>query len=155
MSNDLKLSAEAIKSEEVEVPKTSMGRICGKGMANVSLYDQFNTQLRSMEESFKVYLTVRRDIIISVNGEKMNVSRCIEALKDMIEETEITVALPAAQLHALLAHESKYRKQIEQDHRVFIALQGTEAIRIRGGVRAVKAAERAVTDLFRSMLLSD
>ena len=58
--------------------------------------------------------------------------------------------LPSEQIHALMAHEGKYRKRIEQESRVHLALEGTDGFRIIGGPKAVKSAERSVTDLFRS-----
>ena len=97
-----------------------------------------------------MHLTIRRDTIIVVSGEEMNVSRCVEALKDMGEEVEMTMKLPSEQIHALLAHEGKYRKRIEQDSRVYVALDGVDGIRVSGGPKAVKSAERSITDLFRS-----
>ena len=76
--------------------------------------------------------------------------RCADIVEDMLEETEIVINLSPAQMHALLAHDQKYRKQIEETYRVFIALKGVEGIILRGGVKAVKNGERAVNDLFRS-----
>ena len=103
-----------------------------------------------MEEAFKVHLSIRRDTMILVSGEEVNVLRCVEALKDMGEEGETIMKLPSEQIHALMAHEGKYRKRIEQESRVHLALEGTDGIRIIGGPKAVKSAERSVTDLFRS-----
>ena len=88
--------------------------------------------------------------MILVSGEEVNVLRCVEALKDMGEEVETIMKLPSEQIHALMAHEGKYRKRIEQESRVHLALEGTDGIRIIGGPKAVKSAERSVTDLFRS-----
>ena len=99
-----------------------------------------------------MHMTIRNSHLV-ISGEERNVLRCMEVVEDMLEEVEVVMNLPTSQLHALQAHELKYRKQIEANNRVFIALQGVEAIVIRGGVKAVKAAERAVTDLFRSRLL--
>lgn len=103
-----------------------------------------------MEEAFKVHLSIRRDTMMLVSGEEVNVLRCVEALKDMDEEVETTMKLPSEQIHALMAHEGKYRKRIEQESRVHLALEGTDGIRVIGGPKAVKSAERSVTDLFRS-----
>ena len=91
---------------------------------------------------------------INVRGEESNVRRCVSALEDMREETETVVSLAAEELHTLLAHESKYRKMIEQDEHVFIALDGTTGVRVRGGAKAVASASRALQELFRSSFLS-
>ena len=90
---------------------------------------------------------------IAVRGEESNVRRCVSALEDMREETETTVSLAPEELHALLAHEAKYRKMIEQSEHVFIALVGTSGVRVRGGAKAVASATRAIQELFRSGLL--
>lgn len=103
-----------------------------------------------MEEAFKVHLSIRRDTTMLVSGEEANVLRCVEALKDMGEEVEMTMKLPSEQIHALMAHEGKYRKRIEQESRVYLTLEGMDGIRVSGGPKAVKSAERSVTDLFRS-----
>lgn len=103
-----------------------------------------------MEETFKVHISIRRDSTVVVSGEESNVLRCAETLADMSEEVETTIKLPPEQLYALMGHEGKYRKMIEQESRVRISLDGTEGIRVSGGVKAVKNAERGVSDLFRS-----
>ena len=91
-----------------------------------------------------------RNTRMTLCGEENNVLRCADVVEDMLEETEIVINLSPAQMHALLAHDQKYRKQIEETYRVFIALKGVEGIILRGGVKAVKNGERAVNDLFRS-----
>ena len=80
--------------------------------------------------------------------------RCVSALEDMREETETAISLASEELHTLLAHESKYRKMIEQSEHVFIALDGTTGVRVRGGAKAVASASRALQELFRSSCLS-
>ena len=102
-----------------------------------------------MENEFKVHISVR-NTVMTICGEENNVLRCAEAVEDMLEETELVINLSPAQMHALLAHDNKYRRQIEETHRVFISLKGVEGIILRGGVKAVKNGERAVNDLFRS-----
>lgn len=87
---------------------------------------------------------------ITVRGEESNVRRCVSALEDMREETETTLSLAPEELHALLAHDAKYRKMIEQNDRVFIQLDGTSGVRVRGGAKAVAAATRSLQELFRS-----
>ena len=87
---------------------------------------------------------------ISVRGEESNVRRCVSSLEDMREETETAVALAPEELHALLAHEAKYRKAIEQGEHVFIALDGTSGVRVHGGAKAVASGVRAIQELFRS-----
>ena len=62
--------------------------------------------------------------------------------------------LASEELHALLAHEGKYRKAIEQAEHVFIALDGTSGVRVRGGAKAVASAVRGIQDLFRSGCLA-
>lgn len=98
-------------------------------------------------------LSAGRDAI-SVRGEESNVRRCVSSLEDMRKETETTVALASEELHALLAHEGKYRKAIEQAEHVFIALDGTSGVRVRGGAKAVASAVRSIQDLFRSGCLA-
>ena len=49
--------------------------------------------MHSMEEAFKVHLSIRRDTMILVSGEEVNVLRCVEALKDMGEEVETTMTV--------------------------------------------------------------
>ena len=94
-------------------------------------------------------LSAGRDAI-SVRGEESNVRRCVSSLEDMREETETA----SEELHALLAHEGKYRKAIEQAEHVFIALDGTSGVRVRGGAKAVASAVRGIQDLFRSGCLA-
>lgn len=121
--------------------------------AERSLSPLSRLQLRNLEQSFSVSLSAGRDAI-SVRGEESNVRRCVSSLEDMREETETTVALAPEELHALLAHEGKYRKAIEQAEHVFIALDGTSGVRVRGGAKAVASAVRSIQDLFRSGCLA-
>ena len=85
-----------------------------------------------------------------VIGEKANVEKCEVMVNDLLNEVEVTVALGKDEMHALMAHNSKYRKQIEADYHVNSRLVDSENLKLIGGQNSVKQAERAIHDMFKS-----
>lgn len=86
----------------------------------------------------------------TVLGEKVNVDKCEAMVKDMLNEVEETVKVGKDEVRALLAHNAKYRRMIEDQYHVISRLVDNETIRLLGGQNSVKQAERGIHDLFKS-----
>ena len=107
-----------------------------------------------MEESYKVYIFNGREGL-QVLGEKACVDKCEAMVKDLMNEVEVTFKLEKDEIHALMAHNNKYRKQIETEFHVNSRLVDSENFRLIGGQVAVKQAERAIHDMFKSRRVED
>ena len=96
-----------------------------------------------------MYLFNGREGLLVI-GEKAGVDKCEAMVKDLLNEVEVTFKLEKDEIHALMAHNSKYRRQIEAEFHVNSRLVDSENFRLIGGPMAVKQAERAIHDMFRS-----
>lgn len=130
---------EALSRTHIPIPTEKVGRLCGKG----------NSNLHKLEEDLKVFIHNARDGF-TVLGEKVNVDKCEVMVKDMLNEVEETVKVGKDEVRALLAHNAKYRRMIEDQYHVISRLVDNETIRLLGGQNSVKQAERGIHDLFKS-----
>lgn len=104
-----------------------------------------------MEESYKVYIHNGREGF-TLLGEKANVEKCDAMVNDLMNEVEVTVALSKDEIRALMAHNSKYRKEIDAEYHVVSRLVDSENLKLAGGQNSVKQAERAIHDMFKSRI---
>lgn len=86
----------------------------------------------------------------TVLGNETGVARCVEMIKDSLNEVEETVKLSKDEVRALLAHNGKYRRMVETACHVNTRLADSESIRVMGGERSVRQAEHTIRDLFKS-----
>lgn len=133
--------AEVVEAQ-VKVPADAAGRILGKQSAH----------LHELEEVHKVYLNMSKldsGNMMVVKGKQANVTACVNAINDLLDEIEEPMKMEKDWTSVLLSDKARYKNHLQDETHCYLALGKDDSLVVKGGRNAVKSAIATIQNFFK------